>query len=119
MRLLKRFIYRLRYSIFRNNKSTKEIDDFFREQLKNPKFEFVSEYEKKDFIIHDIKPYIILLNDNLVWTTNEYYASPYLYKVSGDLPYMDTTVEFFKKYNEFLDSNKISLKEKLTRINEK
>ena len=117
MRLLKRIWSRIKTGTFlRIHKSTKEVDEWFRKELENPKFDFDSDYSKKNFEIFSSKPHTIILNGIEIWVSNKYYASPYVYIVEPILPYMDTTIDFFKAYNKFLEDNSSEFVEKVEKI---
>ena len=116
MRILKRIWSRVKTGTFiRNYKSDKEVDDWFNKHLENPNFEFLNESDKENFN-QGIKPYTILLNGQEIWVRNKYYASPRLYSISQNLPYMDTTVKFFKAYDDFLATKKLPLEEMLKKL---
>jgi len=110
MRLFTRIWYRLIFSWGRNTPCSKEVDEWFREQLKNPVFTFCEGDLKH--AEYGYTPYVIKLNGVKVWVANKYYASPYVYVTGGGvLPFMDTTVLFFKAYDKFLKSIKLPLKD--------
>ena len=116
IRLLKRLYYRITtFTIVRNYNTSKEVDDWFVEQLKNPKFEFKTNLDKVAFE-RGFKPYTIVFNGRRIWVRNKYYASPVIEHIPEQLPNMDTTVKFFKEYNKFLESQKIPLKELLKEL---
>lgn len=93
--------------LVRNYKASKDIDDWFRKNLENPKFKPCSNYSRVALINN--KCHKINLNDRDIWISNKYYSSPTLYKGGEEveeLPYPDTTIKFFKELNKFIDSER-------------
>ena len=111
IRPLSRFIASVKtLTVFRINKCDKDIDEWFRVQLKNPIFTFESNNSTTT----------ILLNGYSICLANRYYAGPCLYSYDNstveELPFIDTSYEFYKAYDEFIRQNKSSNKERLDRM---
>lgn len=91
LRLFKRIYFRLRYATIRVGATSEETDNWFRQQLKDPVF--------TDFEKHTVN-----LNGITIWISNSYYGAPSICQIS-ELPYMDTTVQFYELYRKALYAN--------------
>ncbi len=87
----------------KNYKQEEYIDTWFQNALKNPRFEIVDINSANDII--EGKNHRIILNGEMIWVGNRYYASPSLMGIDS-LPYNDTTILFFEKYDEYVLSIK-------------
>ena len=86
MRTLKRIFYRFKYSILRIIPVQEKTDVYFRYMLLEPVFS-------------DFTKFTVKLNGKEIWVENRYFASPVIMGEES-LPYMDTTIEFFKAYDK-------------------